>query len=256
MWLNLQDMWADRTYVVFENERHTYAQMHERIVRLASLFYAGYGVRKGDRVAICMRNLPEFLVAFWATNLIGAVATMVNAWASPHVLLHCIGTADPTVLVVDPERADTLSSGSLLQSITRRATSLRKVLVVRSHEARPGAYSRWKGITDFEEALAAYSGPTDVWEQEPEASPDDDVTIFFTSGTSGVPKGVLSSQRGFMGNILNAAYNRQRALLRDGEELPPPDFVQKSYLISVPLFHVTGLTSHLVRSNACWLQPP
>ncbi|KAH8113106.1 long-chain-fatty-acid-CoA ligase [Phellopilus nigrolimitatus] len=255
---NTRDFWLvkwaenrDRDYIVFENERYTYRQAHDRASKLASLLYTRYAVRKGDRVAIIMRNLPEFVIIFWATHLLGGVATLINAWAPPGPLLHCISTTNPKVIFVDPERADKLS-GKLLAELKQK-TSLNKVFVVRAHEGSPTPSGwKWNGMSPLDSALDAYNGPGEAWRATPNASPEDDATIFFTSGTTGLPKGVLSSNRGFLTNVLNSPLAKMRAILRKGENIPEPDpnGPQKGTLISVPLFHVTGLTSALMASTA------
>lgn len=188
-----------------------------------------------------MRNFPEFIISFWAIQLLGGVSTFVNAWLPSRSFLHCIKLTDPKVIIVDPERADRISE-TLLDDI-KRNSSLTGILVVRSKEGR----GTWKDMLDYDRELSNYSGRLDLWEKEPEAAPEDDATIFFTSGTTGLPKGVLSSQRGFMGNILNAIASRYRRCLRNGEGIPPPDTEQKAVLIAVPLFHVTACISNMVR---------
>ena len=188
-----------------------------------------------------MRNFPEFIISFWAIQLLGAVSTFVNAWLPSRPFLHCIKLTDPRVIIVDPERADRLS-GALLHDVKEKS-SLTGILVIRSREGK-GA---WPGMDDYNRELSHYSGPLDAWKNEPEAVPEDDATIFFTSGTTGLPKGVLSSQRGFLGNILNAIAARHRRILRNGEDIPAPDPTQKACLIAVPLFHVTACISNMVR---------
>ncbi|PAV15027.1 long-chain-fatty-acid- ligase [Pyrrhoderma noxium] len=253
-WLDRPQEHQNRDYLVYENERYTYAQAADRAFKLASLMYTKYGVRKGDRVAILMRNLPEYMIIFWAIHLLGAVATLINAWAPPPTLKHCISMTDPKVIIVDPERADRLS-GSLLSEL-RLKTNIIKVFVVRGHNPT-GAPMRWKwkDISSLETALATFEAsglPTDSWKACPEPSPEDDATIFFTSGTTGLPKGVLSSQRSFLTNLMNSSSSRLRTLLRRGEELPVTNVndPQKAVLLSVPLFHVTGLTSFAMISTA------
>ena len=82
-WLSFGSRHREKTYIVYENQRLTYGQVFDRSVRAAGAFQGVYGVSKGDRVAICSRNLPEYLVAFWACHLIGAVSVMVNAYVAP-----------------------------------------------------------------------------------------------------------------------------------------------------------------------------
>jgi acyl-CoA synthetase (AMP-forming)/AMP-acid ligase II len=78
-WLFVSEEFKDSTYIVFEKQRWTYGQISKRVALASRMFQATYGIRKGDRVAICSRNFPDFLVAFWACHLIGAVSVLVNA---------------------------------------------------------------------------------------------------------------------------------------------------------------------------------
>lgn len=86
LWPSLRDFWLfvstehkDKTYIVFEQQRWTYGQIAARASKAASIYQSTYGIRKGDRIAICSRNFPDFLVAWWACHLLGAVSVLVNA---------------------------------------------------------------------------------------------------------------------------------------------------------------------------------
>ena len=86
LWPSLRSFWTwaaseyeHSTYIVYEDERLTYGDVYDRSLRAAALFVSRYHIRKGDRVAICARNLPDYLVAYWGCHLVGAVAVLVNA---------------------------------------------------------------------------------------------------------------------------------------------------------------------------------
>ena len=86
LWPSLRDFWLstasehkDKTYIVYGDQRLTFAEVFQRSLCAAQLFATRYHVSKGDRVALCARNLPEYLVAYWGCHLIGAVSVLVNA---------------------------------------------------------------------------------------------------------------------------------------------------------------------------------
>ena len=86
LWPSLRDFWLwaaeehkAKTYIVYGDERPSYGDVFQLSLRAAAAFAGRYGIRKGDRVAICARNLPEYLVAYWACHLLGAVTVLVNA---------------------------------------------------------------------------------------------------------------------------------------------------------------------------------
>ncbi|TDL16667.1 long-chain-fatty-acid-CoA ligase [Rickenella mellea] len=249
-WLASVMQHKDQPYLVFEGEQYTYHQIHEKACRFASLLYTEYGVRKGDRVAIAMRNYPEYIIAFWAIHLIVPLFTLVNAWAPEEPLHYCLELTEPKVLLVDGERAALIfKPGGVFDKLKSKGKklTLRNVLVVR---ARDGSFSKKdRSVQSFDDVLSAYKGPSDKWSTEPEPLPDEDSVIMFTSGTTGRPKGVLSSQRAFIQNTFNVIASVFRSYLRKGESLPPlndPSIPKKVCLLSVPLFHVAGNTTTLV----------
>ncbi|KAF8974758.1 hypothetical protein BDZ97DRAFT_1775265 [Flammula alnicola] len=245
LWPSLRVFWLwaaqehrNAVYAVFENQRYTFAMVFERSLKAAAMFYDVYGVRKGDSVVICARNYPEFLVAFWACHLLGAVSALPNAWSPLDVLRYCIVKTECKLIIVDPERADRVEP--IAKKLASEAGST-GVLVLESHEGK----GTWDGMKTWTAALDAYKGdPRKVLQMDLGLTPEHNATILFTSGTTGMPKGVLTTQRQFLTNILNVTVGGRRAALRRGEDIPvPPVGPQKGILLSVPLFHVTGLTS-------------
>jgi len=176
-------MWAvsqhgHATYVVFEDQRVSYAEAFGRSVRAAGVYRHVYGVQKGDRVAICSRNYPDYLVAFWACHLIGAVAVLVNAWLPLEALHYCLTHTQCKLIIVDPERADRLES--TMHEIIAEAKST-GVLVLNPHEGK----GRWTSMESWDAVLAAYTGDTKgiaTGVGEVEIVPEDNATILFTSG--------------------------------------------------------------------------
>ncbi|KAF8805416.1 acetyl-CoA synthetase-like protein [Phlegmacium glaucopus] len=245
IWPSLRDFWLvtaqqhkDAIYVVFENQRYTFGQIFERSLKAAAIFRDVYRVSKGDRIAICSRNYPDYLVAFWASQLIGAVSTLVNAWASLDTLLYCLVHTESKLIIVDAERADRLEP-TVKKLVADAGTT--GILVLESHEGK----GTWEGMTTWDDALKNFKNDGKyILELDLGLTPEDDATIFFTSGTTGKPKGVLSTQRQFITNVPNSLVRSRRAILRRGEVLTQPESTgpQKGVLISVPLFHVTGMT--------------
>ncbi|MBL8554189.1 MAG: acyl--CoA ligase [Phenylobacterium sp.] len=225
---------GERVFLVYEDERVTFEAFYRAVSAFARELQA-QGVGKGDRVAVVMRNLPEWVVAFYAAASIGAVVTPLNAWWTGPELEYGLTDSGTRVAIVDYERYE-----RLVEHLPN-CPDLRRVYVSRTRDedlAHPQA-------TRLEDVL----GGADAWGSLPdqpippvEIGPEDDATIFYTSGTTGKPKGALATQRSVNTNIFTAAAAGARVFLRKGEAPPAPDphAPQRSALISVPFFHVTG----------------
>ncbi len=231
----LCEPFGPRDHAVLEDERATIGATRAAAARLAQQFIAD-GVKPGDRVAIVMRNLPEWPAAFWAGVLAGAIVTPLNAWWTGPELEYGLVNSGASILVVDNERFERV------REHLPNCPELRKVYVSRAKEeiADPAV-----------ERLESVIGCVNDWAKLPPAppvtdfparGPDDDVTIFYTSGTTGKPKGAVISHRNIISNMWNSACAQARAFVRRGEAPPQPDptLPQKSFLISVPFFHATG----------------
>ncbi|KAG6917312.1 hypothetical protein DXG01_002970 [Tephrocybe rancida] len=292
-WISSVEKYRHMTYIVFENQRYTYNEIHQRATKVAALFRHVYSIHKGDRVGICSRNCPDYLVAFWATHLIGAIPVLTNAYASfssyfPSAyyltarwlplepLRHCLSHTECKLIVLDPERADRLAP-AVTQIL--RETPATGFLVFDDHESG----RQWPGMRSFRKAVQNYrGGSSDILALDPHVLPEDNAIIMFTSGTppsprmqrrsllrtllgligtTGLPKGVLSTQRQFLSNIPNKHWAHPskvmvgglRAGLRKGEDYPDldkEDDPQKGILVAVPLFHVTGTTSFTMMATA------
>jgi len=233
---NLSAAFAPRDHLVLEDERATIGQARAAAMALARRLMDD-GVKPGDRVAIIMRNLPEWPVAFWAGVLTGAIVTPLNAWWTGPELEYGLQDSGSSIVFVDIERYERV------REHLPNCPAVRKVYVSRAKEeiADPQV-QRLESAIGSVSAWSSHSGGADPATGFVERGPDDDVTIFYTSGTTGKPKGAVITHRNIISNMFNAASAQARAFLRRGEAPPAPDptLPQKSFLLSVPFFHATG----------------
>ncbi len=235
---------GDATYLVYEDERLTFAEHYAEVVAVATALVEDYGVELGDRVAIAMRNYPEWVVGFWAAAAVGAVVVPLNAWWTGPELSYGLEDSGTKVAIVDGDRL-----GRLLPHLDElRAGQLETVIAVRPADTRlpvevPGDLETWA------DALAR-GRRTDATELPAvDIAPDDNATIFYTSGTTGQPKGALGTQRNICTNLLSIAFVVARNGLMSGSENAKSER-QIAYLLTVPLFHATGCHSMLIGNTA------
>jgi len=222
---------GDLPFLVYEDERLSFAEHYLRCAALARALTERYGIAKGDRVAIAMRNFPEWSVAFWAAAAIGAIVVPLNAWMTGPEIEYCLADCGASVLVADAERAERL----LPHLATLR---LKATIVARATAPLP------ESLVAFEQAVGQIEAATTL--PAAQLAPEDDATIFYTSGTTGKPKGALGTHRNICTNITSIGFAHGRALLRRGEALLAPGTAPKrAILLSVPFFHATGCHSTL-----------
>ena len=226
---------ADKTFLVYEDDRLSFAEHYRAVARLASLLAGPWGIRKGDRVAIAMRNYPEWSIAFWAASSLGAIVVPLNAWWQAEELAYGLSDSGALALFCDEERAATLASG-------QGGLPVRHVAVVRA--SRDPALG-----TRMEELLAC--APDDAAIPDVPLEPEDDATLFYTSGTTGEPKGALGTHRNICSNLVSLAFAQVRGAMRSDQPITPPsERPQTAQLISVPFFHATGCHSILAANTA------
>ncbi|MFM6853861.1 MAG: class I adenylate-forming enzyme family protein, partial [Sphingopyxis sp.] len=189
-------------------------------------------VGRGDRVALAMRKLPEWPVVVFAAVSLGDIVVPINAWWTGAELEYALADSGSQILVCDAERMGRIAP--------HRAslTGLKTIITTR-------------GDADGATTMEALLGPTSAWATLPETplphaqiEADDDATIFYTSGTTGHPKGALGTHRNMMSNIFSGSYSAARTALRRGEL--PPEPVPKTILTVIPLFHVTACSATLM----------
>ena len=221
---------GERIFLVHEDERVSFETFARASIALAHWLQA-QGVKKGDRVAIVMRNIPEWPVSFFASLLVGAIATPLNGWWTGEELLYGLKDSGAKIVIVDAERY------ARIEAHIAECPDIKRVVVARAERALPG-------VIAFESLL----GKPDDWRKLPDAplpdvalEPDDDASILYTSGTTGNSKGAIQTHRNSTCAILAAQFAAARNFLRRGEPIPAPDpSIQRALLLAVPFFHTTG----------------
>ncbi|MDP4003820.1 class I adenylate-forming enzyme family protein [Methylobacterium sp. NEAU K] len=226
---------GDRTFVVYRDERVTFTGFSRAATAFAQALVAA-GIRKGDRVAIALRNLPEWPVCYYGALLAGAIATPLNAWWTGPELTYGLRHSGARVLIADGERFARIAPH------LAECPALERIFTTRM-EADPRATP-----------LSEVTGPVAGWAALPERplpdialDPEDDATLFYTSGTTGRPKGAVGTHRAAATTVMAYPYSAARTCLRRGETPPRPDpsAPQRASLLVIPLFHVTGCHASL-----------
>ena len=216
---------SDEPFIVYDDERLTFADAYRDAARIAHVLVHQYGVVKGDRVAISMRNYPEWILAFAAATSIGAIAVAMNSMWPPDEMEYGLEDCGATVLFADQERLDRLAQCS--QDLKVRA------IAVRPTRANGGAPDLKQLLEDVDE----------VEMTDADIAPEDDATIVYTSGSTGQPKGVVSTHRSILSALLSWELDARVGMLMTGVK-PVAPREKPATLLAVPLFHATG--SHAV----------
>jgi long-chain acyl-CoA synthetase len=216
---------SDKTFLVYEDEEWTFADVHAEADALGHALVETFGVRPGDRVGIAMRNLPEWIIAFCAVLSVGAVSVSLNAWWTEEEVDYAVGDAGLAVLLCDPERMARAQG-----PCERRGVP---VVVTRSDllvPVPPGVV-RWRDVVERGRAMP-----------EVEVDPESDATILYTSGTTGFPKGAVSSHRAICQALMAFGCNGAlQGVVRGPSPTPAPQGSNPPcFILIVPLFHVTG----------------
>ncbi len=225
---SLRDLWdtlrarPDDVYLVFEDERWTFPEFMARTDAIAAALVDHCGVARGDRVAIGMGNLPEWVMTYAAVTSMGAVVVSLNAWWTGPEIEYGLVDSGAVVLVADEPRIDRIG--------TRLAELEVHGLVVRSTGELPD------GCDHLDDVLVP-GAPMPV----AEIDPDDDATILYTSGTTGHPKGAVSTHRAVLSALMGFACRSLVEGLRSETPVAPTDTaLPPCFILVVPLFHVTG----------------
>jgi len=221
---------AHKEFAVYQDERYTFAEGYQHSASFGAALLEKFGVQKGDRVAILSRNNPQWLMSFIGSVSVGAVAVPMNAWWTTEELDYGFEDSGAKIVVADRQRVERLAP------IVEKHG-----LVIISVEDCSGL-----GVETipFADVLAEFA---DAAMPEAGVDTDDYATIMYTSGSTGHPKGALSSHRGVLSALYswmcmgNATKMAQVQEIRD-ESLSP------SALLTIPLFHCTASHSAFMLS--------
>ena len=232
----LRDLYSDNAsdleFLVYEDERLTYAEAYSKSAQIAHLLIQQYGINKGDRVAISMRNCPEWVLSFMAVTSIGGIAVAMNSLWRPDEMAYGLIDSGAKVLLADEER---------LARFAQIENTPEKIVDVQTIAIRTSAYPNSPELSALLEQQANAHGVLAMPDQRPHA--EDDATILYTSGSTGHPKGVVSCHKNILAALMSWELDQTCAIAMLPEPPPPPQ-QQAATLLAVPLFHATG--SHAV----------
>jgi long-chain acyl-CoA synthetase len=215
---------GDQTFLVYEGEKWSFGDVMTHVDALGATLVDDYGVKVGDRVAIAMRNLPEWVISFAAALSVGAISVSLNAWWTEDELAYAIEDSGASVVLADPERVARMAA-------TCRRLGVRVIAVRSPADASPGeGVHRYEDVVDLGRPLP-----------EVEFGPESDATILYTSGTTGAPKGAVSPHRAVVQALMAFGCRQAIDFARgEGEPARAPSPYPPTLILAVPLFHVTG----------------
>ena len=223
LWLSTASF-PEREYLIYQDERMTYGEAHAQVNAIASWLFKE-GVKPGDRVAIAMRNYPEWLLIYWACVSVGVAVVGMNAWWVTNELEYAMTDSAPKIVFCDEER--------LARILERPAMAAGVKLVATRMRTLPAGVFAWADVIREKAAMPDVTVDGDA-----------DACIFYTSGTTGFPKGAQLTHRGCIANLFNMMFSGQVQALATaratGVAVDPAAVPIPVALLTTPLFHVTA----------------
>ncbi|PKI83008.1 hypothetical protein MVES1_002921 [Malassezia vespertilionis] len=266
-WLDNSANYSQKVYVVTERNRATFGEARHATIALAHGLQAQYGVKKGDRVAIMMRNTVEFVLVFWATQILGAIAAPMNAFQTAEVSAKCINMIGTKFLFCDNQvwnhlqpYFDRMFKGEMYPGGTEPQPVLEQVAVVAQRDLAPAAPCSkrpWVSgpkthpqIHDWDKLMNGWNSLGERHTTDfASISLEDPALIMFTSGTTALPKAVLSSSEQALSSLYIGLLYLVRPIFEMMNGFPPLDLMpERKTLCLVPFFHVMGMQSLVISS--------
>ncbi len=214
----------DKEFLVYQDERYSFGEVWARVNSLGHALCTEYGIKKGDRIAIAMRNYPEWIFAYMAIISIGGVAVPLNGWWTGEELDFALRDCEAQLLIADQERLVRLKDYLPKLGI--------KAIAVRTPGELPA------NVDSFDTVMGRSAGKV---MPQVDIDAEDDAAILYTSGSTGYPKGAVSTHRAILTTIMtwNMVTEVRAEMMKDLPQSPYPI----ASLLTIPLFHVTGCNS-------------
>lgn len=220
------DTHKDADFLVYQNERYSFARIYQLATTFSDILRQEYNIKKGDKVLIAMRNYPEWIISFMGITMLGAVAVPINAWLSEKELIHVIEHSQALFLITDDKRYELLRNA--LEQLNLGC------LIARPNELQNANLCLMKVIESYELNHSSLNLLT-----VEDVLPADTACIFYTSGSTGLPKGAVSTHESVLTALNTWLMLGAAAGLANGVENAEPEHPPAA-LMTVPLFHVTG----------------
>src|SRR5438067_1886198 len=211
------DVFREKPAVVYRDTSFTYPQLRNRVRRLASALTAA-GVQKGDRVAILCPNIPPMLEAHYGVPLAGAILVSINTRLSPDEVAYILNHSGAKVLLVDTELA------AIVERCKDQLDTVKLFVSILDRELGTDGPAQTLDGPEYEAFLETGSAAPIAIAVDDEY---DTISINYTSGTTGRPKGVMYHHRGAYLNAL-------------GECMTSGIVSDSRYLWTLPMFHCNG----------------
>ena len=207
---------GEKPYLIYQDKVISFTQHLTLVKKAAHILQSQHNVKTGDRVAIYAANCPEWIIFFWATVSIGAIACGLNGWWKGSEAIKAIDAGDPNVIVCDQKRFDRIAD----------------------QVKHPTLIFEDLDLTSYEQELKSFV----------RIDEDECACLLYTSGTTGTPKGVMTSHRSMIAN--STLQMLQGAAVSQHSSSYGIDWSKNTptSLLSSPLFHVSGLSAGAVTS--------